>query len=693
MALLSRIDLEGLFKNGKKPSQKEFSQFIESTLNKRDDKFMGIWKAGRTYRSGDVVIYDRGFWEVEPGYEAGICSQVPPSTDPGNPWQSLTTGADNDWQVFLDERGMYAKAYDLVGIGREFSETDKPEAKLELLEAGKSRYLIFPKPAGMPVLSLFNLEGGDVPAGAVPGKTYFLTGLDTEQVGFTTDTAAFVFRNADYCEDGQEAGLDFRAGDVLMTIRSDKSSLAMVGINTLAPAAMLDITDSKRGQILFNPEDKDDPAFTIINLDPGTAKNYLASGVGATNAVFLSDAANGFVFRKGAEYGEYCSEVTLNQGKGLMIVLQDEQERARVGIGTEEPCGLLDVTDQTTVQFAFKPDANGAAVAHLIKKQAGNPDFYLTNSVNGEKTAWMTNTPKGYAFKRGDNTELPCDENNTDNGESLVVILPDGKVGIGVEDPAVRLEVSDKRETGRFLFNLDDLDNTPNPALAIINTRPDDSNYLTLGANNDTSVLITNAPFGFSFRIGGNADENDNPINIDQNSETLLNIRPEYAEGENVFPKELRIFPERKGQKKGEVHVNGRVGVLRKPKNFELDVAGMTRAYGLYLNTDSQKMDEVTNLRDVMERVKKLRPVTFKWDESTGLQREGKQIGFVAHEVGDIFPELVKNTPLDREEDQTKSIAYQNLVAVLVQAIKEQQVMIDDLKTRVENLEGQRHHS
>ncbi len=39
--------------------------------------------------------------------------------------------------------------------------------------------------------------------------------------------------------------------------------MARVGISTANPLAMLDITDRRKGQFLFNPQDKDDPAFSI----------------------------------------------------------------------------------------------------------------------------------------------------------------------------------------------------------------------------------------------------------------------------------------------------------------------------------------------------------------------------------------------------------------------------------------------
>lgn len=674
--------------NGSRPSQKEFANLIDSMLNKRDDAFMGKWKPGVVYRTGDVVVHENALWVVpydRDGKEQEICSKVEPGDN--KEWDSLIVPiSDNDWEADEDTGIMYAKVYGCIGIGARFLETgNTPEAKMDIVEEEKARYLILPKCTDdkvAPTLSLFQLGEG-------PDRTYLLTGLDSQEAGFTSDApTGFLFRHSLLCEEGEEAELDFRDGDILMVIQPMEDGLARVGISTATPEAMLDITDQRKGQFLFNPEDKQDPAFTIVNLDPETDKNYLATGVGAFWATYVSDAPKGFIFRHGADYGHFCAHEQVDQGKGLMVIRYNDLNQPRVGIGTEEPCAMLDVTDQEKGRFVLRPEEKDAPLFNIIRLSPAEGQPYLASGLTAGRAEWMTNSEQGFAFKSGENYDDPCSGTDLADGKTRVVILPEGQVGIGVEDPPVRLEVSDERQSGSFLFNLDDGENTPNPALGIVNLRPEISNYFTLGANNDTSILITNAPFGFSFRMGGEPDENDNPINIDQYSETLMNLRPETEEDGTIYPKELRIFPEEKGHKKGEVHIRGKVGIFRAPKNYELDLKGNMRSYGLYLNTDTQKMDDVSTLRDVMDKVLRLRPVSFKWDASTGFQQEGKQFGLLAHEVEDVFPEVVKTTPRDPTEDQTKSVAYQNLVPVLIQAVKEQQQVIDELKKRIEALEN-----
>lgn len=80
-----------------------------------------------------------------------------------------------------------------------------------------------------------------------------------------------------------------------------------------------------------------------------------------------------------------------------------------------------------------------------------------------------------------------------------------------------------------------------------------------------------------------------------------------------------------------------------------------------------------------LEEVMKMRPRTFKYDiGSNEINLQRRQVGFVAEEMYKVVPELVSLEPNGKD---LKSVAYQNLTAVLVKAIQEQQKQID----RIEN--------
>ena len=59
-----------------------------------------------------------------------------------------------------------------------------------------------------------------------------------------------------------------------------------------------------------------------------------------------------------------------------------------------------------------------------------------------------------------------------------------------------------------------------------------------------------------------------------------------------------------------------------------------------------------------------------------------KDIGVIAQEVEEILPEIV-----DTRSDGYKAVDYPKLTALLIQSVKEQQIIINDLKSRIEKLE------
>jgi molybdenum-dependent DNA-binding transcriptional regulator ModE len=63
---------------------------------------------------------------------------------------------------------------------------------------------------------------------------------------------------------------------------------------------------------------------------------------------------------------------------------------------------------------------------------------------------------------------------------------------------------------------------------------------------------------------------------------------------------------------------------------------------------------------------------------------DARHIGVIAQEVEKVLPELVVE-----DKDGRKNMAYGNLTAVLVEAVKEQGEQIDDLKERIKKLEDE----
>ena len=88
--------------------------------------------------------------------------------------------------------------------------------------------------------------------------------------------------------------------------------------------------------------------------------------------------------------------------------------------------------------------------------------------------------------------------------------------------------------------------------------------------------------------------------------------------------------------------------------------------------SDANKKTNIRPIENAIEITKKLEGVRFDWIDSGA-----PSIGVIAQEVEKVLPELVV------ESDGTKSVSYGNIIGVLIEAIKEQQVRIEELERKL----------
>jgi len=111
---------------------------------------------------------------------------------------------------------------------------------------------------------------------------------------------------------------------------------------------------------------------------------------------------------------------------------------------------------------------------------------------------------------------------------------------------------------------------------------------------------------------------------------------------------------------------------------FTFDDAGDFTATGnVTAYSDERLKDNILVIDGALEKVSQLRGVTFN---RTDTEEPRRQTGVIAQEVEKVLPEAVITAD---DEMQTKSVAYGNMVGLLIEAIKEQQIQIDDLKQQL----------
>ena len=99
--------------------------------------------------------------------------------------------------------------------------------------------------------------------------------------------------------------------------------------------------------------------------------------------------------------------------------------------------------------------------------------------------------------------------------------------------------------------------------------------------------------------------------------------------------------------------------------------------------SDRRLKTNLAPISDALARVKSLSGYTY-----TRADTGAEQTGLVAQELLAVLPQAVGGGPTEENPDAMYAVAYGNVVGLLVEAIKEQQVQIDDLKSRVSQREG-----
>jgi hypothetical protein len=131
---------------------------------------------------------------------------------------------------------------------------------------------------------------------------------------------------------------------------------------------------------------------------------------------------------------------------------------------------------------------------------------------------------------------------------------------------------------------------------------------------------------------------------------------------------------------------NGNVGIGVMTPTTKLYVNGDITANSIAGTSDVRFKTNIRSVSSALDKIKQLRGVYFNWNQKAFPEKDfGAQdeLGFIAQEVEKIVPEIVIK---DKTKDEYRSVKYDKLVALLVEAIKEQQKQINSLKYKVNKL-------
>jgi hypothetical protein len=158
------------------------------------------------------------------------------------------------------------------------------------------------------------------------------------------------------------------------------------------------------------------------------------------------------------------------------------------------------------------------------------------------------------------------------------------------------------------------------------------------------------------------------PVYYDNNARiNVKEIRAEHSDGLKLADDggNVAIF----------IEDGGEVAINKTTASYALDVDGTIRAEGdVIAYSDARVKENVHTIDNALDKVTQLRGVSYNKIGETE-----EKIGVIAQEIEKVLPQVVQE-----DAEGMKSVAYGNIVGVLIEAIKEQQKQIDELKARLD---------
>lgn len=400
--------------------------------------------------------------------------------------------------------------------------------------------------------------------------------------------------------------------DEVLRIDSDGN----VGIGNPSPNAKLDVAGAIRAQQLCNEN-----GVNCIDVD---ASNNLTFSDAVTGTKTLAElAADGL-----SQWDDVTGGVNFPGGN--------------VGIGQAAPGSKLDVNDgDINVSGAYKI-GNATALSRssanlgmgVLAAASGSNNIFIGLMAGGDRTTSGSDN----IFIGGD-----AGKKNTSGNQNIFIGENAGKTNTsGSDNVFIGDDAGTTNTIGRknvFIGENAGLGNTTGKGNVFIGESAGLSN--TTGEGN---IFIGPS-------AGANAAEDETDMLYIDNSNTSLPL----ILGD--FNADVLIF-------------NGFVGISEDPDYaIELpnsnSVFGKGRAFAWITYSSERWKQNIKTIDNALAKIAQIRGVDFEWREENG---GGHGLGFVAEEVGEIFPEVV-----DWEENGKDAMAmdYTAIIPVTVEAIKE----------------------
>ena len=571
-------------------------------------------------------------------------------------------------------------------------------------------------------LQLFHVRGADASFDGGSGAMRFYVNRAGTNVGsiiFTTGGPGTANGWAEIGQTDVNGDLYFKAnpsaGDFTtrMVIQGSSGS---VGIGTTIPLAQLEVevpSSTDRGGIFLDMTSGGGGAIVLglgSNIGPYIVGNTLPNGNvrGAYGGSRMGFNSGGFSF-------DYSSTTTGARSWSTYMTLNSN---GNLGIGTTSATQALHVVGNVYI------DDNDTTGNGVILGTGDRPlitrgwDAFTSGNKNGIGR-WGVYMESAELF-------IGCPGTDYVNGlvtiggwlvggtrqPNLTVNNGTRRVGIGTDIPTHQLSINRATEAAAYQININSAggvstgnftgirfsqDSGAATELGNIklNYFTDGSTSLSLGTRYATSAILIESSTNGSVGIGSTAPAFKLDVNgpgrfVSNSSSRVLYLVQDATNAGNIIQ-----FRNQSNTDIGEIvyrnnqfyiysnaisgyimygdPATGNVGIGYGTTSYKLDVSGTIRATGdVIAYSDARVKDNVTTVENALDKVKSLRGVTYTRKD---IDDKSEKVGVIAQEVLEVLPQVVS-----QDSEGQYSVAYGNMVGVLIEAIKEQQKQIDELK-------------
>ena len=185
-------------------------------------------------------------------------------------------------------------------------------------------------------------------------------------------------------------------------------------------------------------------------------------------------------------------------------------------------------------------------------------------------------------------------------------------------------------------------------------------------SSTDTNTQLSTADVRGKFSAGTNVTITNGEISsTDTNTQlSTADVRGKFSAGTGI------------GISSGEISIGQAVGTSDDVTFASVSATGDIVAYA---SSDERLKDNIEVISNPIEKVQQLKGVTWDWnDNADELQKSLPNVGVIAQDVEKVLPQVVKD-----RDNGFKGVDYDKIVGLLIEAIKDQQTQIDELKSKL----------